>query len=192
MITPAQLSAYLANELGPDDRAYVETALTIDADGLRTRLGRAKVDAALQRLREAEPPQPPVLPATGPAIHPTKTPSVVTTPTVPLAPATQPPSSAATVTPEDVLKRTLLEAGPNAWAYRPSPNENPPGLVATLWGAFKEWASVNWWLLLLVVIIGGLTFFFATQIWPRPKPRSSPKPVHTPPPVPRQPATNAP
>ena len=175
MITQAQLSAYLANELGPDDRAYVETALTIDAEGLRTRLGRAKVDAALQRLRETERPQPPVLPAAGPA-----------------APAPLPPSSAATVTPEDVLKRTLLEAGPSAWAYRPSPNERPPSLWATLRGAFKEWATVNWWLLLLAVIVGGFAIFFATQTGSRTKPRPSPRPVLTPPPGPRLPTTNAP
>ena len=117
MLTDDQLIAYLAGTLPTEERARVETELAADPESLRRVLDQERLDTALKLL-----------------LNPAATRERVKASV--LAGIRTPTHD---VSAEEVMKRVLLETGKNALAYRPSKDEQGPGLLATLRGAFLEW-----------------------------------------------------
>lgn len=142
MISDDQLIAYLAGTLPAEERARVEAELAGDPEALRRVLDQERLDASLKLLLN---------PAANRAQVKASILAGIRTTTH-------------EVSADEVMKKVLLESGKNALAYRPPQDENAPGLLAILAGAFREWLQTNH---ARVVVYGGLTallVFIASEV----------------------------
>jgi|GEM_PF-1145989 len=117
VISDDPLIAYLAGTLSVEERARVEADLAHDPEALRRVLDQERLDAALKLLFN-------------PAVNRAQVKASI------LAGIR---TTTHEVSADEVMKRVLLESGKNALAYRLPKDENAPGFLTTLAGAFGEW-----------------------------------------------------
>ncbi|KAF0174438.1 MAG: hypothetical protein FD161_3578 [Limisphaerales bacterium] len=142
MLSDDQLIAYLAGKLSAEERARVEAELAGDPEALRRLLDQERLDTSLKLLlnpaASRERVKASVLAGIRTATH--------------------------EVSADEVMKKVLLESGKNALEYRAPKDENAPGLLAALAGAFREWLQTNH---ARVVVYGGLAallVFIASEV----------------------------
>lgn len=144
MISDDQLIAYLAGTLPAEERARVETELAADPAALRRLLDQERLDVSLKLLLN---------PAANRAQVKASILAGIRTTTH-------------EVSADEVMKRVLLESGKNALAYRPSKDEDAPGLLATLSAAFQEWFQTNHARVVVYGSLAVLVFWVVSLIMP--------------------------
>ena len=147
MISDDQLIAYLAGTLPAEERARVEAELAGDPEALRRLLDQERLDASLKLLLNPA--------ASRERVKASVLAGIRTT--------------THDVSADEVMKQVLLESGKNALAYRLPKDEDAPGLLATLAGAFREWVHSTHGQVAVTTVTFALLVFLFFEVDSRPK-----------------------